>query len=68
MKSGKDLVFEFNNTSTIAIGIEDVFDGFVTGETPIDLVVDFNGKTAGSTYKSHKLEIRGSYSPVGTIS
>lgn len=64
LKSGKDLVFEFNNESSFAIGIDDVFDGLVPGETPIDLVVEFNGKTAGSTYKSHKLEIRGSYSPV----
>lgn len=63
LKSGKDLVFEFNNESTFAIGIEDVFDGFVTGETPIDLVVEFNGKTAGSTYKSHNLLIKSSNQP-----
>ena len=64
MKEGKDLVFEFDNERNIfALNIADFFNGIVPGETPIDLVVEFNGKDAGSTYLSHKLVIKSSNQP-----
>ena len=61
LKAGKDLVFEFDNKNTIIINAADVFDGLAEGEVQINLVVEFNGKDAGSTHKAHRLEIGSSH-------
>ena len=62
LKAGKDLVFEFDNESTtFTVNAANVFDGLAEGEVKINLVVEFNGKDAGSTHKSHRLEIGSSH-------
>ena len=62
LKAGKDLVFEFDNESTtFTVNAANVFDGLAEGEEKINLVVEFNGKDAGSTHKTHHLEIGSSH-------
>lgn len=62
LKAGKDLVFEFDNESTtFTVNAVNVFDGLAEGEAQINLVVEFNGKDAGSTHKAHCLEIGSSH-------
>lgn len=62
LKAGKDLVFEFDNKSTnFTVNAANVFDGLAEGEEKINLVVEFNGKDAGSTHKAHHLEIGSSH-------
>lgn len=56
------MVFEFDNESTtFTVNAANVFDGLAEGEAQINLVVEFNGKDAGSTHKAHRLETGSSH-------